>query len=1855
MPKATAEDTFAFVKLIEKEKVTVLNQVPSSFYNLMTLTENKTIKSIRYVIFGGEALNPGKLKLWHENNKQSRLINMYGITETTVHVTYSEIDEEAILKGISIIGSAIPTLSVYILNRDDLCPIGVPGELCVTGNGVTRGYLNRPELTAEKFVKNPYGEGRMYRSGDLARWLPDGNIEYLGRIDEQVKIRGFRIELGEIESAILAINYIKDAVVITKKSDGGDRELNAYIVSDEKIDTSKIQKEIRKNLPEYMIPGYMMQIDTIPVTQNGKLNRKELPEITKVNTNEYIAPRTEMEKIIVEIFEDVLGINNVGVNNNFFEIGGHSLKVAYIINKIERVMGVRLTLRSFFENPTVEGICEIIGKQSNKNYTPIKKAEIREYYPMSSAQERIFVINDMDANGITYNLQAEIIFDNCIDIEKLRKAFSELASRHEAIRTSFHLIAGQPVQKIENEVITDIEYHCSNSIADDIKNNVLIGFVKPFDLSKAPLMRLKLIDTTDNRSILLFDVHHIITDGISQNILIRELSALYNDECLPANRVHYKDYSEWMRARDLSKQRQYWIDQFSGEPNTMDIPLDYTRPKIQSFKGKTITRQIEAEVVGKVKALSQKTNMTEYMILLSISLLLLNKYSGQNEIVIGTPISGRTHRDTENIIGMFVNTLALRCHITSDELFIEFLEDIKQICLEAYDNQEYPFEKLVEDIDVARDAARNPLFDVMFAMRKKEQENSYLGNHDYQLIEPESDIAKFDITIEVIENEKGYELQFEYSTDIFKEETICSMMNNFDLILKQALNAEYTKISQLTGLITDNDKQQIMHTFNCTKTKYPSDKTVVELFEEQVEKNPNNTAVVYGNEKLSYKELNAKANALACKLKDLDINHGDFVAIIAERSIQVIIGIIGTIKAGAAYVPIDPQYPQERIDYILKDCNPKATLIYDVDVNAENTVIDLSDYTVFEGEISTHLRVSTPRDLAYVIYTSGTTGKPKGVMIENKNILRLIKNTNYVKLDEETIILQTGAISFDASTFEIWGALLNGGMLFLAHKYTLQSPEEMRNIIRENGVNTLFLTTALFNQMISFDSGFFSSVNYLMFGGEKTSEQYVRAFRSNPANKNVICSNVYGPTEATTFSLFFQIQSNHSGKTPIGKPISNSEAYIINNNGLCSIGQKGELCLAGDGIARGYLNNDDLTALKFINNPFGAGKLYRSGDIARWLPDGNIEFLGRRDDQVKVRGFRIELGEIESVIRDINYIKDIVVIVCEAINGDKELSAYIVSDEEVDAKRIQIEIRKKLPEYMVPSHIMQIEKIPLNRNGKLDRKALPKIEITSSNEYIAPVTEKEKIVCEIFADILGVSNVGLADNLYELGGDSIKAIRIVSKLREKGFVISMKDLLCLDDVGALSSYLSQDDVNPPYEQEEIYGRVKDTPTICEFKSFNLKEPQHFHQSIMLVSREVIDRLALEKALTEITNHHDILRAVYKENTIIIRSNNNGRMFELYESDLTGKDKISDFCTQLQASFDLKSGPMLKACIIRVNSVQYLFICIHHLVVDTMSWRILLEDLMNAYMCYLNNQVAVLPQKTISFIEWSKYLEDYAMSADINSEIDYWMNIADNAQSAQLNLGEVKNNQGGTISMVLDSRQTEDLLYNTRKAFNTEVRDILISALAIAIKKWKDADKAVVMLEGHGRQELHKPIRNDRTVGWFTSIYPIIIQACNNTQDTVVTAKEMLRSIPNAGIDYGIIKYLTDTTMKDVNSAITWNYHGIVDENTNENSVMYPVTDIDTGITVAKSNKYLTPIIIELMVSGGKLNMDFIYQEIISETEVINFAELYKQTIIEHTNYCKTNANGHKTLSDFELSNIEISDADEINKLAEGFI
>ncbi len=1807
--KETITDNIKFRELINKEKVNTM-WLTSTLFNQMISEENDIFDNLEHLLIGGEKLSDDHVRIMKSRNNGVKLTNGYGPTENTTFTTTYEIPA-----GFEMIpiGKPIANTQIYILNGDKLCGVGVPGELCTSGDGVARGYLNRPELTAERFVKNPFGKGKMYRTGDLVRWLPDGNIEYLGRIDEQVKIRGFRIELGEIESRIREIENIKDCAVIVRADDIGDKGIYAYYTSDSEIIVSDLRDRLTETLPEYMIPAYMMQIELIPVTRNGKLDKRALPKIEARAAKEYIAPRNDIDEKICAIFSEILNVEQVGVKDSFFELGGHSLRATRLVNRIEEETGTRIALKDVFSHPTVEQLAILAGADS-KEYIPIPKAKEKEYYPMSSAQKRTYFIQQIHPEAITYNMPASLRLTDKVRPDALRAALQTVTDRHEILRTQFLMIDGEPVQKILDHVEADFDYVISSEPDEEL----MTEFLRPFDLASAKLARIKLVDKEEYH-LMMFDMHHIVSDGMSMDIFEKEVMALYNGEKLEPLVHQFKDYSEWMLSRDLSGQAEYWKSQFDDEIPVLDMPTDYPRPQEQSNVGSKAEIILDETLSENIKQLANKTEATSYMVFLAAAMVTLSKYSRQEDIVIGSPISGRTHRDTEGMLGMFVNTLAMRGKPEKNKTFSDFLAEIKETCFKAYENQEYPFEELVEAVDVQRDMSRNPLFDVMLILQNNENTEFKLGESNAELTGIEGVIVKFDLIFNIEEIENRFEIILGYCTDLYKAETAEEIIKHFVEILKAVTSNEKQKLGNIE-MVTADERKLILNDFNATDKAYERGKTIVELFEERVNQTPDNIAFVFEDEKITYAELNSRANSLAHKLREIGVKPDDFVAIIADKSIEIVEGIYGIIKSGGAYVPIDAAYPEDRIKYILEDCKPKAVLWYtseSINLSSKISVIDLADSKIWEGAFEDLELVNKPDDLIYCIYTSGTTGNPKGVLIEHSGISRLIDN---VKCDfgmcSEDVILLFASFSFDASVGVYIAATVAGTKVVLLEPSKASDPAAIKKIVEKNNINILQFPPQFAAQYEMSDAKIvFTSGSEAIYDVTKEIVKYADFI------------NAYGPTETAVCSTYLRIKKDAEvpDRITIGKPHSNVKIYILNDDELCGIGVSGELCIAGDGIARGYLNRPDLTAEKFVKNPFGEGRMYRTGDLARWLPDGNIDFLGRIDEQVKIRGFRIELGEIESRIREIESIKDCAVIAKADASGDKAIYAYYTSESKVSISEIKDRLSNNLPDYMMPAYMMQIDEIPMTRNGKLDKKALPEIESKSTREYIAPRNKAEEAVCAAFCEIMNVEKIGIQDSFFEFGGDSIKAIQIISKLRNSGYNVTAKDIMNGKTPENIALYVNNANEKRNYEQGEVTGKVESTPIIKKFGEWALVKPEHYNQSAMISINEIDNRVIYE-AVNELVKHHDILRAVYRNKELEILPIAENKLCDFYEFDYSSEaDKhkaVENKCNEIQESIDLEKGPLVKVAVFELGETKQMMFCIHHLAIDGISWRILQEDFETAVSQIKAGKKVTLPEKTASFIEWSQKLKEYGEKLE-SKEKEYWKNT-----SAKISEGHVvveyPETETGHAVAEFSKKTTEKLLTKSSNAYDAKIDEVLLAGLARAVGRITGQKNVAVMLEGHGREEIHEPINIDRTVGWFTNIYAVSLAYSEDDDEAIINARDTMRSIPNMGMGYGYVKH-------DAEPEITFNYLGDFSERRTDFANEYR-----TGNNISKDNNTEDKISLNGLVSEGKLLFS-IFSKYGKEFAVLLKTE-FEKSVNEFAEYCAASKHSSKMTNDNIVNN-----------------
>ncbi|UWY30341.1 amino acid adenylation domain-containing protein [Flavobacterium sp. TR2] len=1372
------KDKDRFISFLKETKSTVVT-FPPSYLGL--LSEND-ISGLRCIITAGESANSTKAKAVVESGID--YYNAYGPTECAVCVSIYKVTKDDFEKSVIPIGRPISNTQVYILDEAlKPLPIGATGKLYVSGSGVARGYLNKSELTEEKFIANPFIEGaRMYDTGDLACWLPDGNIEFLGRKDQQVKIRGYRIELGEIENTISQYSENLKQVAVEVRENNQEKVLAAYLVSTINIDKSELRRFLQANLPDYMVPGFYIELEKLPVTPNGKIDRNSLPDISvqDVIRKEYVGPRNRTEENLVLIWQEVLGIEPIGITDNFFELGGHSLSTAQIINSTRKQLGKTVSFKAFFANPTIEGLSKEL---QEKDFTAIPKAAEALSYPLTPSQSRLWILTQLEGGSLAYNMPAAVKLTGVVDGTKFEESFKRLIDRHEILRTTFKTnLSGDvrqfivPAEQI-NFKIAEQDYSAKENQGETIAAYLQAINSEPFDLEQAPLVRASLIKLKEDEYVFFLSLHHIIGDGWSVEVLMSEVVKTYNSLMqeteidLPELKLQYKDYAVWFNSEIQQEKYQasehYWLKQFEGELPVLDLPSFKIRPLIQTYNGESLTHRFSRVFLEKLKKYSKDQGLTLFMSLMAGINALLHRYTGQDDIIIGTPIAGREHPDLEHQIGLYLNTLAIRTRLQKETSFSDLAASQKETLLGAYEYQSYPFDVLAGKLNLKRDTSRNALFDVLVVLQNQRQLNNLnnveLANFQVSDYEFSRKTSQFDVSFTFTETE-GLDLTIEYNTDIYDAYLIERMFPHFENLVTAALEQPEIPIQEIQYL-TKEEEQQLLVGFNDTAIAYSKDKTIIDLFEEQVASTPNNIAVVFEDIQLTYQELNEKANQLSFYLREhYAVEPDDLIGIKLNRSEKMVITVLGILKSGAAYVPIDVNYPQERIAYIEKDSNSKIV----IDEKALGVFTEMQQKYSKENPS----KINKPQDLAYVIYTSGTTGNPKGVMIEHGNAVALI-NWSKLEFDQSKFEIMYAATSycFDLSVYEMFYTLAIGKKIRV-----LNNALEIKNHINEESRVALNTVPSVVRNLLE-DNIDLKNATFINMAGEIVPPDIVEKLQT----EKIEVRNLYGPSEDTTYSTSYKALNQTYINFPIGKPISNTQVYILDPDfHLVPVGAVGKLYLSGAGVARGYFGKPELTKEKFISNPFIAGeRMYDTGDLGRWLPDGNIEFLGRKDQQVKIRGYRIELGEIENAILLYSENLKQVIVESKEVNQEKVLIAYLVSNADLDKADLKKFLQEKLPDYMVPSFYVQLEKLPLSPNGKVDRKVLPGIsgDDIMRKEYTAPRNEVENKLVLIWQEVLGIQKIGVTDSLFELGGNSLSATRLISLIHKEFEVkISINDL-----------------------------------------------------------------------------------------------------------------------------------------------------------------------------------------------------------------------------------------------------------------------------------------------------------------------------------------------------------------------------------------------------------------------------------------------------------------------------------------------
>ncbi|MFB9902779.1 amino acid adenylation domain-containing protein [Allokutzneria oryzae] len=1324
------------------------------------------------VVVGGEAVSE---HAWRELAATPGVTahDLYGPTECTVDAYAWTGSERA--------GHVVANTSVYVLDPAlRVVPPGVTGELYVAGAGLARGYLNSPALTASRFVASPFGVGeRLYRTGDLARWTPTGALEFLGRADSQVKIRGFRIELGEIESALLAIPGITQATVTVH----ADR-LAAYVVGS----ANELRDHLAKTLPEYMVPSVFVRLEALPLTVNGKIDHSALPVPERTAPLDARAPRTPHEEILCELFAEALGLSTVGVDEDFFDLGGHSLLAARLASRIRRALGVELPIATLFAAPTVAALAN---RLSDTDRPPLLPVQLPERPPLSFAQQRLWFLHRLEGPSPTYNIPLVLKLSGALDREALRAALTDLVIRHETLRTVFPERNGQPYQHILDKPVLPL---ITTGVAPGDLDKVLLDAARHgFDLTAEPPVRAHLLATSADEHTLLLVLHHIVGDGWSMAPLAKDLATAYRarvrgeQPCRDPLPVSYADYAVWQREllgegpeSLLHKQLTHWRAALAGLPDETDLPTDRPRPAVAGHAGDTVSLSIDSELHRQLLGLARSTGTTLFMVLHAALAALLNRLGGGDDVAVGAPVAGRSDEAMDDLVGFFVNTLVLRTDVSGNPSFRALLDRVRTSDLAAFANADLPFDRLVEAVNPTRSLARHPLFQVMLAFQNTATAELDLPGVKAEMAPMAVGTAKFDLSLNLSEHRAedgspdGVDGFLEFRVDLFDKTSAERIAWRFARLLRSVVAAPDLPIGAIDLL--GREERELVLGEPATATF--SDATIPELFQAQVRRTPSAVAVTFDGAELSYVDLNERANRLAHWLRSQGVGPEKLVALALPRSIDLVVAVLGVLKAGAGYLPIDPAYPADRIAYMVEDARPAVVL---------DSLPDLSAQPIDDPVASL-----SPDHPAYVIYTSGSTGRPKGVVIPHRNVVRLFTSTDHwFHFGQSDVWTLFHSYAFDFSVWELWGPLLHGGRLVVVPHDVSRSPEEFLRLLVDEEVTVLNQTPSAFYQLAQADlevGGADLALRYVIFGGEALELSRLSSWYDRHAEDAPVLVNMYGITETTVHVSYIALGRRITelrANSIVGRGIPDLRVYIL-GAGLQPVppGVVGEMYVAGAGLARGYLNRPGLSAERFVADPFGppGSRMYRTGDCARWRADGEIDYIGRADEQVKIRGFRIELGEIEAAVLAVPGIAQAAVIVREDRPGDRRLTAYVVGA----GSELREHVAARLPAHMVPSAFVRLDRLPLTPNGKLDRRALPAPE-TGVTTSAAPRTPREEQLCKLFADVLGVQRVGLDDGFFDLGGHSLLAVRLVNRIRKDlGVDVTIGSLFQAPTVGALA-------------------------------------------------------------------------------------------------------------------------------------------------------------------------------------------------------------------------------------------------------------------------------------------------------------------------------------------------------------------------------------------------------------------------------------------------------------------------------------
>jgi len=1854
--------------------VVALQQIAEEFCE-----EPELFASLKMVIVAGEQPTITRpIARLFDQLKGCVFHNYYGPSETHITTAFTAKHPPHDWPTLPPIGRPIANTEIYVLDAEmQPVPIGVVGEVYIGGDCLARGYLNRPDATAEKFIPNPFGARgtRLYKTGDLARYLNDGNIKFLGRADHQVKIRGHRIELSEIEIALGRHSCVRDVVVMAREDVPGEKRLVAYVIADpeQPVPTVReLRQFLQDRLPDYMVPAAFVMLEAFPQLPNGKVDRRTLPlqdaGRAALDSN-YLPPTTAAEKTLAEIWRRALRLDSVGVNDNFIELGGDSILSFQVVARANRA-GLKLNLKEFYDHPTIAELARLAETDGttisvNGDATSVRthdvqqlehlreRPEIADAYFLSPLQQGMLFHDLSNPTASEYVEVVSFKTPEKLDPQMFERAWQLVFQQHPILRTALIWDEfDEPVQVVHRNAQLKIERSDWSDLPPSKQQEQLDAYIKDeqrraFNLSEAPLMHLSLIKLADDSYQFVWSYKHLILDGWSQGLVLRDLAEAYNAltsgiEPKLEEAPSYRDYIEWIRQKDLGFAEGFWrrtledvtaATTFSAEPS-------HNREAAESYGEQRLTLSPEAST--SLRQLARQYGLTLNILTQGAWALLLSRYTGERQVVFGNTVSGRAIdlAGVEEMVGVFINTLPVRVDVNESE---EVLSWLKRLQAEQAEARQYEYTPVAEVQKWSGTGKGVPLFESILVFGNQPDQ----GDGPWAFADRSLQRTGYPIQI-LFEPGEKLSLRLTYQTHLFDEAGIERLLNHYQTVLEGLLGQPRRRLAQLS-ILSEQERRQLLFNFNDTETSFPLDRCFHELFEEQVQQTPDAPAAVCGNEEVSYAELNARANGVAKFLVERGVGPDVLVALLANRGIAFLTGVLGILKAGGAYLPLDPQHPARRISEVLKQSGVSLVLSapeFASTVSAAIAAIDpgrqpqvsLLDQAFASGSIAENRR-SGPTNLAYVIYTSGSTGQPKGAMVEQAGMLNhLYAKITDLKLTAADTVAQTASQCFDISVWQFFAALLTGGCTHIFSDEIVRDPSQMLGRLKDTGVSVLETVPSLLRMMVDevesnkATSSPMADLRWMIPTGEALPPALCRRwFDSHP---QVPMLNAYGPTECSDDVSHYLIRNAPPEDTvnmPIGRPVANMRLYILRDwLQPVPVGLSGELYVGGVGVGRGYLNDPARTAEVFVPDPFASepgARLYKTGDQARHLADNNIEFMGRVDKQVKIRGFRIELGDIEFALSQHPDVGEVVVIVREEQPGDKRLIAYLTPQQEKLPSVDELEkyLHERLPDYMKPAAFVPLKAMPLTPNGKIDRRRLPAVQYTEHTRaegFTSPRTPVEQALARVWSEVLGVRSIGAGDNFFRLGGDSILSIQVVAKAKQAGLRLTPAQLFSHQTIAELAQVAVT----------ITEGEVAETssPTIATltpiqewFFEQDYPTPHHWNQSVLLRSQEPVIPDLMKRAVEALISHHDALRLrfVKGDDGWEQRVDTNvpapftSMDLSAVSSEAEQLDTLQRELGDLQSSLNFTHGPLLRIGHFSLGEKHHdrLLITVHHLVVDGVSWRILLEDLQTAYQQLARGEVVSLPSRTTSYTRWANLLAEYAQSDEVRAEAAYWTSLAEKTHEPlprDYATGENTVSSTRLLSVELGEDETQSLLRNVFGVSDTGIIDVLLAALLKTTAQWTGGNSLFAYLEGHGREEIGGGVDVSRTVGWFTTLYPLHLYAPGFDDAALLTSvKEQLRRLPNKGLGYGLLRYLSRNTETAVRlrsapePEISFNYLGQFDQTISSTSVLTPAPE-SAGPLRSQEGLRGSLLDITSLVTNGRLRIDWHFSENLHRKETI---------------------------------------------------